>query len=198
MIILYKSSIVRWGEEYHFDLFIPDIYVEGIYSVDGRILLLPITGSGKFTGNFSKFSKNVVFGCNEFFYFTNYWTTATTSGSVKCILRKYSPDEIVKIHKIDIKVKLGSGSIKLRNLFNGDKVLGMYLSVCEMEEQIVIMKRIVTGEAVNQVINDNFDLLSKDIVPLVERALQRTFKKLANKISNRFTYSQLFPTTPVL
>lgn len=113
-------------------------------------------------------------------------------------MRKYSPDEIVKIHKIDIKVKLGSGSIKLRNLFNGDKVLGMYLSVCEMEEQIVIMKRIVTGEAVNQVINDNFDLLSKDIVPLVERALQRTFKKLANKISNRFTYSQLFPTTPVL
>ncbi|KAG4080308.1 hypothetical protein HA402_010800 [Bradysia odoriphaga] len=147
-----KLNIVRWGEEYHFDIFIPDVYVEGTYSVDGQVLLLPIKGSGKFTGNFT-----------------------TTTGSVKVILSKYSSSEIVKIQKIDIKIKLGSGSIKLRNLFNGDKVL---------------------GEAVNDVINDNFDLLSKDIVPLVERALQRTFKKLTNKISNRYTHAQLFPTAP--
>lgn len=31
---------------------------------------------------------------------------------------------MVQIQKFDIKIKLGNGSIKLRNLFNGDKVLG--------------------------------------------------------------------------
>ncbi|KAJ6632998.1 Circadian clock-controlled protein daywake [Pseudolycoriella hygida] len=145
-----KLNIVQWGEEYHFELFIPHIYVEGTYNIDGQILLFPIKGSGKFVGNF---------------------TSAT--GSVKCFLSKHSEDDIVQIQKFDIKIKMGKGSIKLKDLFNGDKVL---------------------GEAINDVINDNFEILSKDIVPLVEKALQRTFKKIGNQIS-RYTYAELFPMT---
>jgi len=147
-----KLNIVRWGEEYQFEMFLPHLYVEGVYNVNGQILLIPIKGSGKFTGNFT-----------------------SCSGSVRLVSGKYSSmDETVQITKFDIKIKLGNGYIALKNLFNGDKVL---------------------GNAINDVINQNFDVLSKDIVPLIEKALQRHFKKIANKISSRFTYGQLFPVT---
>lgn len=56
-------------------------------------------------------------------------------------------------------------------------------------------KKIFAGEAINEVINNNFDVLSKDIVPLVQKALQRIFKKMGNTMGSRYTYSELFPLT---
>lgn len=119
-----QYSIVRWGEEYHFDIFIPHVYVEGTYNIDGKIILLPIKGAGKFTGNFSKSTaiETLIVRC---YYISELILLATTSGSVKCFLTKHSSvDENVHIQKFDIKIKLGSGSITLHNLFNGDKFLG--------------------------------------------------------------------------
>lgn len=79
----------------------------------------------------------------------------------------------------------------MKNLFNGDKVLGKnHLTFSEHKNQ-----KSISGEAINDVINDNFDVLSKDIVPLVEKALQRTFKKIGNKMGGRYTFSELFPVT---
>jgi hypothetical protein len=65
-----------------------------------------------------------------------------------------------------------NGSVKLDNLFGSDKVL---------------------GEVVNQTINQNFDILSKEIIPLIEKSLNRIFKRIGNKIVERFTAEQLFP-----
>lgn len=45
---------MEYGKVYSFELELPHLYVEGRYVVDGRILLLPVKGAGKFTGNFSK------------------------------------------------------------------------------------------------------------------------------------------------
>lgn len=50
-----------------------------------------------------------------------------------------------------------------------------------------------TGEAINDVINQNFELLSKDVQPLVERALEKNLKEISNKIITRYTHEQLFP-----
>lgn len=36
-------------------LTIPHIYMKGEYDVNGRLLLLPLNGSGNFKGNFSKY-----------------------------------------------------------------------------------------------------------------------------------------------
>lgn len=47
-------STVEHGRMYKFDVHFKTMYVSGVYSIDGRILLLPITGSGNFTGRFSK------------------------------------------------------------------------------------------------------------------------------------------------
>jgi Haemolymph juvenile hormone binding protein (JHBP) len=78
----------------------------------------------------------------------------------------------VSVKKIDIKIKVKNGNVKLDNLFGSDKVL---------------------GEVVNQTINQNFDILSKEIIPLIEKSLNRIFKRIGNKIVERFTHEQLFP-----
>lgn len=45
----------------------------------------------------------------------------------------------------------------------------------------------------NAVINQNFDVVSKDIIPLVEKALQRILKRISSKILENFTHDQVFP-----
>lgn len=42
------------GNKITFDLKLKHLYIDGTYHVDGRILLLPVKGSGKVIGNFSK------------------------------------------------------------------------------------------------------------------------------------------------
>lgn len=49
-------SVVEYGRSYKFLLLLPHLYVEGRYDIDGRVLVLPIKGSGKFTGNFSEYA----------------------------------------------------------------------------------------------------------------------------------------------
>lgn len=146
-----RLGVSEYGQEYHFDIALPHLYVTGIYTVNGQILLLPIKGTGKFTGNFT----NCI-------------------GSTKVFFNKNiaNEDDYILIKKIEIKIKVGRGSLKLNNLFNGDKVL---------------------GDAINEVINQNFEIVSEDIIPLIEKALQRTFKKTGNKIVSRFINKQLFP-----
>ena len=76
------------------------------------------------------------------------------------------------MNKLEIKISLKAGKLYLDNLFGGDKTL---------------------GELINQTINQNFELFSKELIPLIERALSRIFKKTGNKILSRFTEEQLFP-----
>lgn len=78
----------------------------------------------------------------------------------------------VRVTDLSIKVRVGGGSLLLDNLFNGDKTL---------------------GDVINDTINQNFNIISKDIIPLIEKALEKHFKKTANKIMNRYTEAQIFP-----
>lgn len=74
--------------------------------------------------------------------------------------------------KIDIKIRVRDGKIQLENLFGGDKLL---------------------GEVVNETINRNFDALATEIIPLIEKALSKHFKKVGNKIMTRYPEEILFP-----
>lgn len=76
------------------------------------------------------------------------------------------------VKKIDIKIRVSGGKINLENLFGGDKVL---------------------GEVVNETINRNFDVLATEIIPLIEKALSKHFKKVGNKIMGRYPEEVLFP-----
>ncbi|CAG9829516.1 unnamed protein product [Diabrotica balteata] len=78
----------------------------------------------------------------------------------------------LRFDKFDLDIKVGGGMARVENLFNGDKVLlGM----------------------INDVVNKNFDMLLKELLPIIQRQLAAVFKEAANAIVERFTYEQLFP-----
>lgn len=144
-----KLEVIEYGSTYNVEVFFPKLEVEGTYDVNGQILLLPIKGTGPFKGNFTE-----------------------CTGNVRMQFSRKDNSELVQIKKYVVKIKVGKGSIKLYNLFNGDKTL---------------------GDALNNMINQNFDVVSKDIIPLVEKALQRLLKRISTKITENFTYNQVFP-----
>jgi hypothetical protein len=91
---------------------------------------------------------------------------------IKGVHKKINGQTHFLVNKLDLKIKVKNGKIALDNLFGSQKTL---------------------GEIVSRVINENFDVLSKDLIPLIENSLSRIFKKTANKILERFTLNQLFP-----
>lgn len=125
--------------------------MEGGYKVDGKILFLPVNGAGSFTGNF---------------------TGGTGDVRIKGTQKQINGNTHFVVSKMDIKIKLQKGRINLKEIFDGDKVL---------------------GEIVGQVINENFEVVSQDLIPLIEKSLARIFKRSGNKILERFTMEQLFP-----
>lgn len=143
--------IVEYASKYSFQIALPDLYVEGGYKVDGKILFIPVKGSGRFSGNF---------------------TGGTGDVRVKGIQKDINGTTHFVVNKMDIKINLQKGLISLNDFFGGDKVL---------------------GQIVGQTINQNFEVFSQDLIPLIEKSLARIFKKSANKILERFTMAQLFP-----
>ncbi|EFN74951.1 Circadian clock-controlled protein [Camponotus floridanus] len=74
--------------------------------------------------------------------------------------------------KMKFNIKINKAHINLDNLFNGDPVL---------------------GPASNEVLNANSDLLVDEIKPVLEDALSDLFTNISNKITEAFTYDELFP-----
>uniref|UniRef100_A0A336MQ15 CSON002427 protein n=1 Tax=Culicoides sonorensis TaxID=179676 RepID=A0A336MQ15_CULSO len=150
--ILKKLDVVEYAKKYNFKVELPQLYAEGTYDIDGRILLIPVKGNGRFHGNFSRALADVRVR-NE-------------------IVTKPDGQTYSVVKKIDIKIQVKDGKIRLDNLFGGDRVL---------------------GDVINETINRNFDILSKEIIPLIERALSKYFKKVGNKILGTYPESVLFP-----
>jgi len=97
------------------------------------------------------------------------------SGTAKVQCEKYiDKDGIQKIRIKNFKLKfsVGKGTLKLENLFGGEKAL---------------------GDAVNNAINNNFDLFLKELMPIVEKGLSDAFQDIADNIVQQFSYEQLFP-----
>uniref|UniRef100_A0A1B0CU11 Uncharacterized protein n=2 Tax=Lutzomyia longipalpis TaxID=7200 RepID=A0A1B0CU11_LUTLO len=138
-----QIEVIEYGQHYKLQLLLPHLYTKGRYSIDGRVLLLPIKGAGKFTGNFTR-----------------------STADVTMILepREISGNDHIILKKLQIKIKVGKGSMYLENLFGGDKTL---------------------GDIVNDTINQNFEVVSRDIIPLIEKALEKHFKRTSNKILSR-------------
>lgn len=89
---------------FNVDVALSNIAIDGKYEVDGKILLLPIHGSGPLSGNFSE----CIGACK-------------IKGE-----RFFDENGVEKIRIIDFRMKIsvGKGSIKLDNLFDGEQVLG--------------------------------------------------------------------------
>lgn len=184
------------------------MHTEGTYDVSGQVLLLPIRGTGRFLGNFSELNSlmNIHFwrltsysmqsSVNCFVSFLYKIADCTGNVRLQFTRKQTSQGDSVQIKKFQIKIKVGKGSVKLFNLFNGDKALGKLLRMGILLVSLLFTffcRYLCAGDAVNSVINQNFDVVSKDIIPLVEKALQRKLKLIATKITQNFSYDQVFP-----
>lgn len=89
---------------FNLDLDLPHLYVDGMYEIDGRVLLLPITGSGPMKGNFTEVTANVKF-----------------QGE---LVKDVNALEHLHINDFRLKIVIGHGSLQFDNLFGGDKALG--------------------------------------------------------------------------
>jgi hypothetical protein len=50
-------SVNEYGKTYTVDIELPNLHVDGKYYIDGRILVIPVKGGGKLSGDFSKLNK---------------------------------------------------------------------------------------------------------------------------------------------
>ncbi|KAG7200231.1 hypothetical protein KM043_017708 [Ampulex compressa] len=86
------------------DVKLPNIFINGFYEMDGKVLLLPIRGSGPISGNFTN-----------------------CMGAVKLqAIQQKGDDGQDYMHITDFKMKIavGKGTLRLDNLFGGEAVLG--------------------------------------------------------------------------
>lgn len=126
--------------------------IKGEYDVDGQIILLRIRGSGPIIGQFNN--------CKAFV-------------KLQMEVTKGKDDQnYLKLTDLQTKIFVGSGSLKLENLFGGDPVL---------------------GDAINVAINSNFDSFIQEIIPIIESAISNTFTDISNSILMQFPYEKLFP-----
>lgn len=51
--------------------------------------------------------------------------TAECTGNVRLQFGRRPESDLVQLKKLSIKIKVAKGHLKLKNLFNGDRVLGM-------------------------------------------------------------------------
>ncbi|XP_014472151.1 PREDICTED: protein takeout-like isoform X2 [Dinoponera quadriceps] len=95
-------------------------------------------------------------------------------GNVVMKAKRIHKDNDTYLHfdKMKYGIYINKLLINLNNLFNGDKLL---------------------GDATNELLNENHDLILQDITPLLQNSLENLFLDVANKITRTFTYNELFP-----
>lgn len=81
-------------------------------------------------------------------------------------------EEYLEFDKMKLKIFIGKAYLNLQNLFNNDPVL---------------------GRISNDIVNENAELFLNEIKPSLETSLSEKFTEIANKITLRFTYKELFP-----
>ncbi|CAG9859246.1 unnamed protein product [Phyllotreta striolata] len=99
-------------------------------------------------------------------------TDAHARAGLKGEVNEKNGNKYLTFKEFDLHVDVGGGNVRLENLFNGDKVLlGM----------------------INDVVNKNFDMFLRELMPIIEKSLSAVFKEAANAIVESYTYDQLFP-----
>lgn len=89
---------------------IPSLSMKSNYSVNGRIIMIPVTGNGKLTGNFTEIEALVMVQGEQY-------KNPKTQKKHFRVLEFY------------VDIDIGNSSIHLDNLFNGDKTLADAMNV---------------------------------------------------------------------
>lgn len=121
------------------------------YKVDGRILLLPVRGSGK--SNITMFDLK-------------------THNDIYCEKYQKNGDTYLRVKKFVVKFSPARVTLQFDNLFDGDTVL---------------------GEQMNRFLNENSDLLFKELQAPYEETFGLVFAKISNEIFSRVPFNKIFP-----
>lgn len=135
------------------DAYNPQVDFVGDYKVNGKVLLLPVRGSGK--SNITMYdlkTENII-------YFEKYQKNGEDYLKVKNYVVKFSPDRV---------------TLRFDNLFDGDSVL---------------------GEQMNRFINENSQLLFKELQAPYEETFGLVFARISNEIFSRVPMAKIFPNT---
>ncbi|XP_044743482.1 protein takeout-like [Chrysoperla carnea] len=135
---------------------------------DFKILLPKLYFEGKYNLNARILLLNLHGNGNINGTFTNYKSNVSMQGHK---IKKGDAEHLL-FDRLKLKLSIGKAKLYFSNLFNGDPVL---------------------GPAVNQIINDNSQTFINEIAPALERSIADVFTDIANKITLKFTYDELFP-----
>lgn len=162
------------------DLWFPELGMTSNYLIHGKLLLMPITGSGKAYGNFSEYPFNwpliQVFECfvnkNRF---QNCFVLADVDATVVMHKKDNSTTTEQQQHRddgkndrsCDIKVEfnIGNASVKLDNLFNGDDELGSMM---------------------NQFLNNNWREITAEIRPALAESIENILCGIATQLNEMY------------
>ncbi|BES95609.1 Hypothetical protein NTJ_08418 [Nesidiocoris tenuis] len=128
-----------------------EINVKGKYNVSGQVLLLPITGSGNAEFNLYDINFKYIYEWEE---------------------NKIANWTYINVTKSEFPLEVKNMTIKLENLFNGDKLL---------------------GENMNRFINDNWAVILKDIKPALSEALASLTTSVLTNMAKVVPFDLMFP-----
>lgn len=129
----------------------PQVDFVADYKVDGRILLLPVRGSGK--SNITMYNLR-------------------THNDIYCEKYQKNGETYLRVKKFDVKFSPARVTLQFDNLFDGDTVL---------------------GDQMNRFINQNSDLLFKELQAPYEETFGLVFAKISNEIYSRVPFNKIFP-----
>ncbi|KAI5694011.1 hypothetical protein M8J75_009407 [Diaphorina citri] len=140
------------GRKLSMVLHLPKVYMTSDYDMNGKVLVLPIRGNGKCSGNFTDVEADVLFSGK--FYEKNHKQFVKLDATPK------------------VSIKLGNSEMHFDNLFNGNEEL---------------------GRSTNNFLNDNWELVSAEVIPLVQDTVSTISYQLFKNVLDVYSVDQLLP-----
>ncbi|XP_014354708.2 protein takeout [Papilio machaon] len=132
-------------------LYIPELRMKGHYNLSGKLLLLPVEGDGKFSAKYGDINAVLTIALGR--------------------LHRENNVDALACEKLDVKFDVGSASINLENLFDGDNEL---------------------GNTMNTFLNENWQKLAKEFQEPMEEALRDFLKPLADHAFGTLNADDIF------
>ncbi|XP_031635979.1 protein takeout-like [Contarinia nasturtii] len=135
------------SKRFRADLWFPHLQMTSNYIIQGKVLLMPLVGNGLATGNFSDVDATITIKKKD-------------SSDVD---RAHENSE--KIGDIKVEFNIGSASVKLDNLFNGEPEI---------------------GEMMNGFLNNNWREITAEIRPALAESIERILYGIANQLDKKY------------
>ncbi|EEB18802.1 protein takeout precursor, putative [Pediculus humanus corporis] len=132
-------------------LWLPFLHMISDYDLDGKILMMPITGKGMSEGNYTDIEANVLMEGERF---------------------EKKGQTYFNVKDFFVHFNIGHASIRLDDLFNGDKEL---------------------GDAMNSFLNQNWESIVDEIKPVLEDRISDMFKTFSNNIYHKYPLDMILP-----